>query len=232
MLHTAYCKPFLKRPLQWWLTSFGTLQHHERVSWCMKQTRIGRLSQGLTHSIKRRGTFVAILQAHGDRMIDLSSNPPPAALNARILARALTGITRKIDADHFNFYEPLWRTSGTSKCSRALADDTWPGRRSVAWQGGRPHPDAAQPYNCRDEPGAKAGHRGFLSESGSMDHRRRGVCCRLTCFTPAVGIGVRYLIAGEQTLQVAWAWAADRLEELLTPQAWVRCRRRPAGEDK
>jgi hypothetical protein len=35
MLHTAYCKPFRKRPLRWWLTSFGTLQHHERVRWCM-----------------------------------------------------------------------------------------------------------------------------------------------------------------------------------------------------
>jgi pimeloyl-ACP methyl ester carboxylesterase len=30
----CHCKPFRKRPLQW-LTSFGTLQHHERVRWCM-----------------------------------------------------------------------------------------------------------------------------------------------------------------------------------------------------
>jgi DNA-binding transcriptional MocR family regulator len=62
--------------------------------------------RGLTRSIKGRGTFVAIQQAHDDRLIDLSSNAPPAALNARILARALTGIARKIDADHFNFYAP------------------------------------------------------------------------------------------------------------------------------
>ncbi|RQR64580.1 PLP-dependent aminotransferase family protein [Burkholderia sp. Bp9125] len=62
--------------------------------------------RGLTRSVRGRGTFVAIHQAHSDRQIDLSSNAPPAALNARILARTLTGIARKIDADHFNFYAP------------------------------------------------------------------------------------------------------------------------------
>lgn len=62
--------------------------------------------RGLTRSVKGRGTFVAIHQAHNDRQIDLSSNAPPATLTARILARTLTGIARKIDADHFNLYAP------------------------------------------------------------------------------------------------------------------------------
>ncbi|WP_447742603.1 aminotransferase-like domain-containing protein [Variovorax boronicumulans] len=62
--------------------------------------------RGLTRSVKGRGTFVAIHQAHGDRQIDLSSNAPPAALGARVLAQTLTGIARKIDADHFNLYAP------------------------------------------------------------------------------------------------------------------------------
>ncbi len=62
--------------------------------------------RGLTRSVKGRGTFVAIHQSHNDRQIDLSSNAPPAALTARILARTLTGISRKIDADHFNLYAP------------------------------------------------------------------------------------------------------------------------------
>jgi len=62
--------------------------------------------RGLTRSIKGRGTFVAIHQAHNDRQIDLSSNVPPAILNARLLARTLTGIARKIDADHLNLYAP------------------------------------------------------------------------------------------------------------------------------
>lgn len=62
--------------------------------------------RGLTRSVKGRGTFVAIQEAHNDRQIDLSSNAPPATLNARILAKTLTGIARKIDADHINLYAP------------------------------------------------------------------------------------------------------------------------------
>ncbi|MDH7803907.1 MULTISPECIES: PLP-dependent aminotransferase family protein [unclassified Rhizobium] len=62
--------------------------------------------RGLTRSVKGRGTFVALQEAHGDRQIDLSSNAPPATLNPRILAKTLTGIARKIDADHFNLYAP------------------------------------------------------------------------------------------------------------------------------
>lgn len=62
--------------------------------------------RGLTRSVKGRGTFVAIHQARNDRLIDLSSNAPPATLNARLLARTLTGLAHKIDADHFNLYAP------------------------------------------------------------------------------------------------------------------------------
>lgn len=62
--------------------------------------------RGLTRSVKGRGTFVAIRQAHHDRQIDLSSNAPPATLNARLLARTLAGIARKIDVDHLNLYAP------------------------------------------------------------------------------------------------------------------------------
>lgn len=62
--------------------------------------------RGLTRSVKGRGTFVALQEAHKDRQFDLSSNAPPATLNARILAKTLTGIARRIDADHINLYAP------------------------------------------------------------------------------------------------------------------------------
>ncbi|MFZ6046988.1 PLP-dependent aminotransferase family protein [Pseudomonas sp. CR3202] len=62
--------------------------------------------RGLVRSVKGRGTFVAICQAHEDREIDLSSNVPPAMLTARLLARTLAGVARKIDADHLNLYSP------------------------------------------------------------------------------------------------------------------------------
>lgn len=62
--------------------------------------------RGLTRSVKGRGTFVAIRHARKDRQIDLSSNAPPASLNARLLARTLTAVARKIHADHLNLYAP------------------------------------------------------------------------------------------------------------------------------
>ncbi|MBD9676574.1 PLP-dependent aminotransferase family protein [Pseudomonas sp. PDM18] len=62
--------------------------------------------RGLVRSVKGRGMFVAIRQAHEDRVIDLSSNVPPAMLSARLLARTLAGVARKIDADHLNLYSP------------------------------------------------------------------------------------------------------------------------------
>lgn len=62
--------------------------------------------RGLVRSVKGRGMFVAIRQAHEDRVIDLSSNVPPAMLSARLLARTLAGVARTIDADHLTLYSP------------------------------------------------------------------------------------------------------------------------------
>ncbi|WP_448680649.1 aminotransferase-like domain-containing protein [Pseudomonas nicosulfuronedens] len=62
--------------------------------------------RGLVRSVKGRGMFVAIREAHEDRLIDLSANVPPAMLSARLLARTLAGVARKIDADHLNLYSP------------------------------------------------------------------------------------------------------------------------------
>lgn len=62
--------------------------------------------RGLTRSVKGRGTFVTIQQAHEGQEIDLSSNTPPAMLTERLLARTLAGIARRIDADQLNLYAP------------------------------------------------------------------------------------------------------------------------------
>lgn len=62
--------------------------------------------RGLVRGVKGRGTFVAIRQAYQAHAVDLSSNAPPAMLSARLLAQTLTGIARKIDADHLNIYSP------------------------------------------------------------------------------------------------------------------------------
>lgn len=74
--------------------------------------------RGLVRSVKGRGMFVAIRQAHEERVIDLSANVPPAMLSARLLARTLAGIARKIDADHLNLYSP---PSGHLEHRRLLA---------------------------------------------------------------------------------------------------------------
>ena len=62
--------------------------------------------RGLTRSVKGRGTFVAIDRSHRDRQIDLSTNAPPAALHARVLARTLAAIARRVDVDHVTLYAP------------------------------------------------------------------------------------------------------------------------------
>lgn len=62
--------------------------------------------RGLTRVVKGRGTFVATLAAQGEGGIDLSSNVPPARLHSRLLARTLTDVARRIDADHLNLYAP------------------------------------------------------------------------------------------------------------------------------
>lgn len=63
--------------------------------------------QGLTRSVRGRGTFVAVGMARSGPLIDLSINTPPAMIGDRLLARTLTTIARKIDADHLNLYAPL-----------------------------------------------------------------------------------------------------------------------------
>ncbi|MNG82008.1 putative HTH-type transcriptional regulator YdcR [compost metagenome] len=89
------------------------LPAHRTLAWQL-EVGLGTVSKayaalerrGLVRSVKGRGTFVAIVKAHEERMIDFSSNPPPPMLSARLLARTLTGIARKIDADHLNLYSP------------------------------------------------------------------------------------------------------------------------------
>jgi DNA-binding transcriptional MocR family regulator len=95
------------------LTAGARLPAHRDLAWKLG-VGLGTVTKayavlerrGLTRSVKGRGTFVALREAHNDRQIDLSSNAPPATLNPRILAKTLTGIARKIDADHFNLYAP------------------------------------------------------------------------------------------------------------------------------
>ncbi len=95
------------------LTGGDRLPAHRDVAWklgiglgTVTKAYAALERRGLTRSVKGRGTFVAIRHAHKDRQIDLSSNAPPATLDARLLARTLIGIARKIDADHLNLYAP------------------------------------------------------------------------------------------------------------------------------
>ncbi len=62
--------------------------------------------QGLTRSVKGRGTFAAAGAARSGPLIDLSINTPPAMIGDRLLARTLMTIARKIDAAHLNLYAP------------------------------------------------------------------------------------------------------------------------------
>jgi len=74
--------------------------------------------QGLTRSVKGRGTFVAVKTAHAGPRIDLSINTPPGMVGDRLLARTLTSIARKIDASLLNLYAP---SSGHDEHKRLLA---------------------------------------------------------------------------------------------------------------
>ncbi|WP_119258609.1 PLP-dependent aminotransferase family protein [Shinella zoogloeoides] len=74
--------------------------------------------QGLTRSVKGRGTFVAMGMARSGPLIDLSINTPPAMIGDRLLARTLTTIARKIDAAQLNLYAPL---AGHEEHRRLLA---------------------------------------------------------------------------------------------------------------
>lgn len=95
------------------LTGGDRLPAHRDLAWklgiglgTVTKAYIALERRGLTRSIKGRGTFVAIRQAHNPEQIDLSVNTPPAMLSARLLARTLTTVARKIDADHLNLYAP------------------------------------------------------------------------------------------------------------------------------
>ncbi|MFN7008730.1 MAG: PLP-dependent aminotransferase family protein [Allorhizobium sp.] len=74
--------------------------------------------RGLIRSVKGRGTFVAVAEARRHSFIDLSRNAPPAALTERLLARSLTAVAKRIDADVFNSYPPA---AGHARFRNALA---------------------------------------------------------------------------------------------------------------
>ncbi len=63
--------------------------------------------RGLARSVKGRGTFVAVLQSENRRIIDLSVNAIPPMLSDRLLARSLSTIANKIDAQHVHLRPPL-----------------------------------------------------------------------------------------------------------------------------
>lgn len=63
--------------------------------------------RGLARSVKGKGTFVAELQAEKGQLIDLSVNAIPPMLSDRLLARTLSTVARKIDAQHVHLRPPL-----------------------------------------------------------------------------------------------------------------------------
>ncbi|OOC64640.1 PLP-dependent aminotransferase family protein [Brucella intermedia] len=107
------------------LTSGDRLPAHRDLAWKLgigvgtvtkAYAMLGR--QGLTRSVKGRGTFVATRAARSGPRIDLSINTPPAMIGERLLARTLTTIAHKIDAAHLNLYAPL---AGHEEHRRLLA---------------------------------------------------------------------------------------------------------------
>lgn len=74
--------------------------------------------RGLVRSVKGRATFVAVSQTRRGPLIDLSRNAPPAAMSERLLARTLTALGRRIDADIFNDYPP---SAGHDEYRRQMA---------------------------------------------------------------------------------------------------------------
>jgi len=63
--------------------------------------------RGLARSIKGRGTFVASFQSENRATIDFSVNAIPPMLSDRLLARTLSTVSRKIDAQHVHLRPPL-----------------------------------------------------------------------------------------------------------------------------
>lgn len=62
--------------------------------------------RGLARSVKGSGTFVAALQSRARTAINFAHNTLPVMLSDRLLARTLSTISRKIDADHVNLRPP------------------------------------------------------------------------------------------------------------------------------
>ncbi|PZA11267.1 PLP-dependent aminotransferase family protein [Rhodopseudomonas palustris] len=63
--------------------------------------------RGLVRSVTGRGTFVAVTESRTGDVIDLSRNAPPSAVSERLIARSLTAIAKRVDADVFNAYPPV-----------------------------------------------------------------------------------------------------------------------------
>lgn len=63
--------------------------------------------RGLVHSVKGRGTFVALVQRRRGPQIDLARNVPPAVITERLLGQTLAAVARRVDAGLFNDYPPL-----------------------------------------------------------------------------------------------------------------------------
>lgn len=90
------------------------LPPHRELAWSLR-LGVGTVTKaytvlerrGLARSIKGKGTFVAELQPEKGRLIDLSVNAIPPMLSDRLLARTLSTVARKIDAQHVHLRPPL-----------------------------------------------------------------------------------------------------------------------------
>lgn len=90
------------------------LPPHRELAWTLR-LGVGTVTKayailerrGLARSIKGKGTFVAELQAEKGPLIDLSVNAIPPMLSDRLLARTLSTVARKIDAQHVHLRPPL-----------------------------------------------------------------------------------------------------------------------------
>lgn len=95
------------------LEAGARLPAHRDLAWDLK-IGVGTVTKayavlerrGLTRSVKGRGTFVALVQAHKPAGIDLSFNLPPAMLSERMLRRTLASIAKTLDPSLFTHYPP------------------------------------------------------------------------------------------------------------------------------
>lgn len=95
------------------LEAGSRLPAHRDLAWTLK-IGVGTVTKayavlerrGLTRSVKGRGTFVALVQAHKPAGIDLSFNQPPAMLSDRLLRRTLASIAKTVDPGLFTNYPP------------------------------------------------------------------------------------------------------------------------------